>query len=66
MKIGSNQIELTNLDQSGKLQYFEFNVTKEYPEKIFINNVMSHNYQQILNLINNSYIQNQVSIEIKK
>lgn len=65
MKIGSNQIELTNLDQSGKLQYFEFNVTKEYPEKIFINNVMSHN-QQILNLINDSYIQNQVSIEIKK
>ena len=65
MKIGSNQIELTNLDQSGKLQYFEFNVTKKYPEKIFINNVMSHN-QQILNLINDSYIQNQVSIEIKK
>ncbi len=65
MKIGSNQIELINLDQSGKLQYFEFNVTKEYPEKIFINNVMSHN-QQILNLINDSYIQNQVSIEIKK
>lgn len=65
MKIGSNQIELTNLDQSKKLQYFEFKVNKKYPEKIFIDNVMLHN-QQILNLINNSYIQNQILIEAKK